>query len=362
MGLVRMASSLASRQLLAAIALGATVLATGIAAVRFHTPPPPILSCDWVVDLGDQPFGAVSVGRVSVSNIGGSPLHLSGFATSCACAGVEVEHAGGAARVSEVDVAPGSSVALSVRVSARARVGTSQDVTVAFASNDPVRPIHVIKVVIPKVLGGVHAQPSAALFGEVPLGADASQTIRLYDNGIAGLRVVAVRTTVPKTLAVKLVPPDATGDAPPAPGAGRHIASVEITLRTDAPRTLRGAVEVALAGGETPDRIEVFGEVVGAVACVPDTLALPRMVSGQASYSGEVRVVPWSGRCCGVSVAACPEGVTATARPDPAKPNEYLIAVRAAAGVSAAGPIRLSVRDPGGSTAVAEIFVTVGGS
>ena len=94
---------------------------------------------------------------------------------------------------------------------------------------------------------------------------------------------------------------------------------MEITPLAEVPASLQGTVEITLVGGgDKPDRVEVFGEVVGPVACLPSVLVLPRMVDGQASYRGEIRV-NWRGdRPVRVTVAAAPARVAAIVQHDPA--------------------------------------------
>lgn len=329
--------------------------ATAVAVAYARRPAaPPAAAFPEALDLGERPFGSEAIGRFQIGNRGGTELVVGEFATSCSCAGVEID--GERSRLGSLRLAPGKSVDLAVRVAVGAKVGTPQTVHIAFTTNDPQRPSGVIVATIPRVQGGCHAEPVVAVFGEVTAGERPTQTVRLFDNNIPGSRVAEVRSLNPTRFAATLVRLPAGEPAARHESAGHHIASVVITPRADA-GPLNGQVEIRLAGdGRTPDRIDIIGEVVGPVTCRPDGLVLPRYVGGKPVFEGSVVVTGRDGRPVRVAVASAPAGVTVTA--DPAEGGEVGMTVRAASG-AAGGPVRLRVRPAGGDETTVEIPVSV---
>jgi hypothetical protein len=217
---------------------------------RAPSPSPPAVDFPRGVDLGPQPFGAIAHGDFRIENRGGSTLSLNGFSTSCSCAGVEVEEDGVAKQIQELHISPGGHADLKVRIAVAARPGTPQIVYVSFQTNDPERPAGTVVFTIPQVAGGVYAEPTAVVFGDLPLGRSASRTLRLYDNGVSTRSVREVRSGHPDRFSARLIPP--IGTEPPHESAGRVIALVEVIPRTDQPGRLDGTIEVVLANESRP--------------------------------------------------------------------------------------------------------------
>ena len=336
---MRIARLLFAFLVLAAAGAGATVVA--VVWLRPKPPPaPPALDVPAEVDLGPQEFGTRIVGRFRVSNRGGRNLDLSRFATSCSCAGVEVEQDGQNRQVEELRVPPGGEVELSVRISVAVRPGSQQTVLVRFSSSDPERPDAAVKVVIPRITGGLSAEPAAIVFGETPLGRSATHIVRLYANGSASRQVHAARSLQPDRFTVRLLPPDPA--ATPGPDTDRLVATLEVTARTDRPSRLDGAVEIEL--NEATEQIQVFGEVVPPVVARPSAVVLPRMIGGRPGYSAQVGLVSRDGADMRVTVEAVPPGLTATARPDPDNPGQWLVDIAATAEGRAARTATVRVR------------------
>ncbi len=332
-------------------------IAAAVAMVYLRRPPaPPAAVYPDRIDLGEQPFGSIALSRFQLGNSGGSDLLVEDIVTSCSCAGVETEIGGEARRLSSLRVAPGQAADLAVRVAVGARAGTSQTIYVAFRTNDPQRPSGEIVLRIPRVRGGVHAEPGVVAFGEVPAGDRRPRTVMLYDNNLPGCVPVSARSLDPSRFTAALVPPPPGQPVARHESAGGHVASVVITPRADA-GPLSGQVEIAFAdAGRPPDRIDVIGEVVGPVQCRPDGLVLPRYVGGKPFFEGAVEVTARDGRAVRAAVESTPAGLTVTLKQE--NSGGVVATVRSAAG-SAGGAVRLRVRPDGGDEVSVVIPVTV---
>ena len=304
----------AARGLAFLVAAGASAGAASQLRPKPATPPrvahPPQL------DLGERDLGELAVGRFAIRNAGGSILKVNSFATSCSCAGVERDEGGKFVPAGTLTVEPGGEAELAVRVATGAKVGTSQTVQVVFTCNDPERPLCSMEVVIPRVKGGVHVQPSVAVFGEVPLGKPEPITLAVFDNGIASRRVASVKSLSPERFVAKLIP--LAGAPAKHATAGTQIASVEVTPVTGVAGKLGGQVEITVEGADgkiaAPDRFDVVGEVVGPVSCRPDCLVLPRTTGGKPVFEGEVVLSGRDGLAINPSVGTLPEGIAVELR------------------------------------------------
>jgi hypothetical protein len=321
----------AAKRLIFLGALSSAVALVTVAVLRYHTPPPaghPVLKCPAVLNLGEREFGEVAVGRFQVTNRGAGELLLDRFRTSCSCAGVEVEQDGEFRRVESVRLGSREQKELAVRIAVGARPGTHQLVIVGFATNDPARPEAVVEVFIPRVKGGAYPQPTAVMFGEIPVGSEPRQVVRLYDNGVASRRVGRVRSSQPDRFEVRLLEPTGLEAEETHETAGRLMALLEVTPCTEHPGRLDGTVEVELAGEKRPaDSIPVLGEVVLPVVCRPSCLVLPRTVSGRQEFTGQVAIASRDGRAVAVAIEESPSGLSAAVRPDPADPACTLLDV-----------------------------------
>jgi hypothetical protein len=250
-----------------------------------------------LIDLGERERGEIVLCHFQVGNSGGSPLILDRFQTSCSCAGVERRVDGRYVIPESVTLEPGQQLELSVRVSVGAPQGERQRVGVVFQSNDPVRPTHAIEVLVPRVKGGVYAQPKAVILGSVPLGEPAKRILELYDTGRPGRKIATVRSTYPDRFDVRLIP--LGKDEPPRrhASAGNLIARLEVTAHTERSGPLDGDVEIVLANEERPpDHIPVVGDVVPSVICRPERLVLHGRRAQGAGYSGEIHVASRHGK------------------------------------------------------------------
>lgn len=326
----------------------------------FQPPPqagPPSLDCPAEVDLGPQEHGTTVVGRFRVENRGGSDLLLSHFGTSCSCAGVEIEQDGLAKSVEELRVPPGGGVDLSVRVSIGVRPGMPQTVLVRFTTTDPNRPDAAIKVVIPRVTGGLSAEPAAVVFGNIPQGQPATKTIRLYSNGNANRQVHFVRSLQPDRFEARLVPFEATCVSAEEDWL---VAVVEVTARTNLPQKLDGSIEVVLCGeARASDMIAILGEVVPPIIARPSALVLPRYVSGKLIHSGRVTLTSRDGIELAIALESIPDGLTAVLQKDPDTPRQWLLEVSCKAEGSMPKKVVVRLRATGSSGAPSTLNIPI---
>jgi hypothetical protein len=255
------------------------------------------------------------VGHFTITNNGRADLLLDRFSTSCSCAGVERELDGQVNRVESVSIPPRGQVDLIVRVAVGVPSGERQLVQVGFSTNDPLRPVGVIGVVVPRVKGGVCILPNAALFGEVRVGATARRVVDLYDNRQPGRRIDVVRSLEPERFEARLLPVREEESGMTHERGGRLMAHLEIVAKTLKPGSLNGRIEVSLAGeAREPDSITVFGEVVQDIECRPSTLVLPRRTGEHLVYSGQMRLRHRDGDAVRLEVESLPAGISGRLR------------------------------------------------
>jgi hypothetical protein len=248
--------------------LGGLVLfcgAAGMTMTILRKPMPPGLTAPVALDLGDQEFGTVAVGRFRITNDGGQPLNLGPFATSCSCAGLEIERTTPDGivwnKVSTLTIEPQCSVNLAVRVAVGGKVGQNQDLTIVGGTNVPSTPSWQLSVTIPRITGGIHCQPSAVVFDSMSVPFQKTERIIVYANGDPNRKITGVRAWPSDRFAASVVPVKA--DIPPHPTAGEAIGIIEVELQQNQPGLVWGRLAIAINGQEPRDHehIMITGEV-----------------------------------------------------------------------------------------------------
>jgi hypothetical protein len=265
----------------------------------------PVLDYVRTLDLGERDFGEIAVGRFEIKNSGRAELLLDQLQTTCSCAGVEREVEGKLVRVDSVHLLPGDHAELVARMAVGARPGHGQAVQVFFHTNDPAQPLGTITLIVPRVKGPVYAEPCAVLFGTLPVGGRVGQVINLYDNGVPGRRIDTVRSKHPDRFEARLLPLADQEEPRMHASAGRLIARLEVTARTETAGRLDGEIEV---NGEKEVSasavIPVAGEVLRGVEAQPGILVLPRRVGQRFLYAAQVLL--WSPDGRPIHVAKAP--------------------------------------------------------
>jgi len=309
---------------------------------------PPILVVPKALDLGPREFGTTAIGRFVIENPGQTPLQVGPFKTSCSCAGVEVEHDGAFQRVVTHSIPPGQQTAFAIRIAVGARPGSSQRVSVYFPTNDPQSPEGVIEASISRVMGGVYAEPSAAIFGDLKARSTALQSIRLYDNGVKSRTIRDVRSSHPERFEVALVPLiNGVHEPREHESAGRLIAVAEVRPRSGWIGRFDGTIEVVVADeSRAADRIDVIGEVLSESTIMPSAVMLPRIVGGAAVHWSEVVIASRDGLPVRATVETTPSGFDARMMPGGEETGRVVLRIerRASAEIdSRAGTVRLKL-------------------
>ena len=194
------------------------------------------------------------------------------------------------------------------------------------------RPFWTIEALVPRVRGGVFADPNSVIFGTIPRGSNRGVIVRLYDNGVSGRQIERVRSLAPERFEARLLPPAEGGDQEVHETAGRLIGQVEVVARTERAGPLEGYVEVTLAGDKrSPSLIPVTGGVASTVVCSPSTLLLPYTVGNRLVYSGQVLLTSRDGEPFQAEVEAVPDGLSATVRPVAGRPDQYRLQISCSA-------------------------------
>jgi len=291
-------------------------------------PRPPRLDCPALVDIGPQPEGEVATGRFRVANLGGLPLSLTQFKTSCSCAGVETVEDGVDRLVQSAVIPPGADCEFLVKISVGGRAGTSQSLQVQFATNDPDMPVVVTTITIPRITGGIYAEPRAALFGDVKRGDRPVVAIKLYDNHMSGQQIQDIVSRHPDRFTVRYIPVGTDDPPEEHPIAGRLLGRCEVTPITDRAGPLDGVVEVNALGGARPlAMISVAGRVSAAVTAFPSALVFPRTAGEKTEWSSEITLASRDSKTFDVSLVTVPDNFQVTVHPVEGRPDQIRLRV-----------------------------------
>lgn len=129
----------------------------------------PVIEVPQDIDLGEQEQGATALATFAVKNAGTAALQINDFETDCGCSGVERRLGESFASVSAVEVAPGESCELCLRLPVRGDSGRVRRFSVQFRTNDPGHESVQVGIRL-KVTGRVIAVPAQLLLGTIPHG------------------------------------------------------------------------------------------------------------------------------------------------------------------------------------------------
>jgi hypothetical protein len=320
------------RRVLFCAAVSALVAAVGYAA-RGHVPvAPPAIDFPETIELGELDQGQVVSQGLSISNRGGSPLQIGNVRTNCSCSGLEREVEGTAESVTELTIPPGEAVDLRVRLAVRGTPGLPLRTTLAFGTNDPLRPVGQIDLVVSRIRG-VASNPTAVVFGTVPVGRDPQQVVELRD--LAGDRLAVERVSCSDTerFAARVLPNDENSP---------NLVRIEVTARTAASGTASGEmrVEVNTTKGQKTVVVPVTARVVAPVEASPSRVCLPRSSAGGPLYHATCVCRSASGK----PMKLTPEGVA----------QELSVVVSGAPDGSSAQLVRIEWVGPRGDAEIRE--------
>lgn len=265
----------------------------------------PVIDCPEEVDAGEHEIYSTATGRFVVMNRGGRELVIDEVRTGCSCTGLERERDGQLFRVDEVRVPPGGTANLAIRRGVHGPVGIDIVTPVFFRTNDPASPERSVRLVIPRVTGGVEPSPRSVVCGAVAVGSEVRRAIDLTDQASPPRPIDRVTSSNPSRVRVRMIPPGPPGDT-----RGKGVARLEVAVDTRAAGAVDERVEVFLAGRPFPTVVPVTCTIVTPVELSPQTLFLPRQSEGGPLYTATCVCRSTQGKLIIPRVTSCPPDVT----------------------------------------------------
>jgi hypothetical protein len=247
----------------------------------------PVLEYDTLVDLGEQEYGQIARGYVNFTNRGQAIIVIDQIRSNCSCSGLERLEEGQWVKCDQIDIPPGGSEQLSVRVSVRGQTGGPVQNTITFRTNDTAKPDGEVEVRISKVMG-LSASPTSVVIGDLRPGSKRTQIVEVRELGATSTTTIErVSSTIPDVMARVL--PDSTGlrsstDMGPR---GKLIGRVEIVAIGKDEKDVAGSIQIDVKRGNVPTRISVAVSlsVVKQYSAHPSVISLPRWSEQGAEYS-----------------------------------------------------------------------------
>jgi len=233
----------------------------------------PALECISPIDLGERANDEVVTVRFSIKNSGGDDLYISDISPRCSCSGIEPDSDSATEPVKSLTLGRGEQFNARMRFFVKGQPGQPSVTTISMRTNDPCHPVFPLQVRVAKVLGGVTTHPSAVIFGSVPLGIVASQSIDVYDDDVRPRAVASIVCSEPTRFAAQFVPDPEAAATLRRP---RRIGRVDVTTKADTPGPLEGMIRLLLADAPArPVDVAVIGHVQAPVEVFPKALTLP---------------------------------------------------------------------------------------
>jgi len=231
----------------------------------------PVFEIDQHHDLGVQHFGSIVPYKFPVKNEGNRTLWIEKFATSCSCAGIQMEQDGALVKVDRLSLAPGQEKELILNIAASVTVGSEQKILVVFSTNDPDRARTMATFFIPRIVGPMDTEPLALAVNDLVQGVASQRLIKIRRQTHAQNRVVKVHSSDPADFTVSYRLADAKDRS--SPTSADLEGWVEVVFPAKRSGKIEGFIEIDfLENGRYPHRIPVLGQVQPAVALEPDTL------------------------------------------------------------------------------------------
>ncbi|MCI0682949.1 MAG: DUF1573 domain-containing protein [Gemmataceae bacterium] len=264
-----------SKAILIALLFG--VGAISYLATRFILPHGPMISCPRSVDLGRQVVGAKVAAKVPITNVGGKPLQLSAFISSCGCLFISEETVGPITSTTTLDVLPGETIELLVHLAVRGNPGLLLKEHIFFASNCPTNAQLRIELSC-TTEGSLVPVPSQVLALDVETGATFEKTVFIKDTGASRVDIDHVEHTLSTLLtSAKLTSIDPTEPEQEA-GEARHCARIDLCFNAPfEPGVYEGEIRAIGQDGSTLVSIPARISVVYPLVFDPSTILLPRI-------------------------------------------------------------------------------------
>jgi|SRR5579883_441683 len=265
--------------------------------------PEPVVECPEKVEVGEQEIYSLAVGRFRVENSGGKELVLSDVRTGCSCTGLEIERDGKFFRSNEIRVPVGGGIDLAIRRSVHGPVGVEIVTPVYFRTNDPTTPERTVKLIVPKVTGGVETSPRSVVIGNVALGSKISHIVEVIDEAMnprAVERVVSSNTSRIRVRDLPAVSPESRG---------KMVARLEVSVDTQSAGSIEERIEIYLTGRPFPTVVPISGTVLAPVELSPKSLVLPRQSEGKAVYTAKCLCRSSQGKVTEIRTDSCPPDI-----------------------------------------------------
>jgi hypothetical protein len=276
--------------------------------------PSPAISYPELIEIGEQEIGAIASAPFIIENNGTQDLLIEDIRSSCSCSGIGTEKDGKFTPISSLNIGPAQRADLSVRIAVQGRPGAPLRNTILFRCNDPKRPEPVIQIIVPKVMGGINAIPTSAIFGNVELNSPAHRIIEVFDGGAKSRTIEKITITHPNRFRARLLADVPLQERPESSQA--LIGRIEVSAITTNPGPLDGEIQVFLANeSRRPDRISVVGNVTAPVELCPSVVVLPRRSKEGPVYSAECLCQSSLGKPVHISLEECPPGVHVRFKP-----------------------------------------------
>jgi hypothetical protein len=180
---------------------------------------------------------------------------------------------------------------------------------IEFETNGTKAGRHQITLYVQKVRAGVFSTPSAVLFGNVPIGKKAVQTVYILDAALEPRDIEQVVTGDPDSISVRLREYDRERDAKIPVGAN-VIGVVDVELNTTNPKKVSSFFSVHLRRGYTKaEKIQVIGNVQSQLMTIPAAIILPTLNRAKANSTAECRCELRTEEPFRLTVKQCPPGL-----------------------------------------------------
>jgi hypothetical protein len=263
-----------------------------------------------LIDLGIREVGEEVAAEFKIHNDGNEELVIDRIQTSCSCLGLERIENGKPVLVDWLRLEPRSQMDLQVRLTVKGRPGMTVRNTVAFRTNDPMRPHVKLEAIVPRVQGGLVASPTSLLFGTLPVGATSCQMIEFRDMRSPPRLVEEITPTNVDVVTIRRL--SIEGEDSFSATQGYLIARAEVTFTAKSPGYFTGTIQIRFADSQNGEEVSYSARVVGPVEVAPSTLTLPRSSEMGAIFHADCICRSTTKQPLSVEIEPPPDGLTAT--------------------------------------------------
>lgn len=239
-----------------------------------------------IVDLGEVEMETIKEVPVEFRNAGNELLKIYDITTSCACTGIEKKDGDKYKKVQSLELNPGTSCDMVIRVRIVQPNGYENVNRIAFQTNDPAYPVCNIDIVSKRTLRGIEISPKECILGEVINPDKKVVDIKVFDRDKSNRKLLGVHSTLPSVVAVEFIANNDTSNTSNELGVIR----VSTTGETG---NIRGNVIAFFSDGRELN-IPIIGKVSDEIEIYPLIVTL-RPMNGKligAAYCRSNRELP----------------------------------------------------------------------